>query len=168
MAQDAGAAYDIGVGANGKAWVIGTNKEGGGYGIYRWDDKRATKVIRGPLGRKIKTKSGGSKWTKIKGSAVRIAVGPHGNAWVVNKQNQIYRYNGRKWIAMPGRARDIGIGAKGHVWVVGTNKVGGGYGVWRWTGKTWKSNPGGLTNLAVDPRGKVWGVNSGKRIYRMK
>ncbi len=163
-----GAAYDIGVGANGKAWVIGTNKEGGGYGIYRWDEKRITKVIRGPLGRKVKTKSAGGKWTKINGSAVRIAVGPKGNAWVVNKQNRIFRYDGRKWIAMPGGARDIGIGAKGHVWVVGPNKVGGGYGVWRWTGKGWEAKPGGLTNLAVDPRGKVWGVNNGKRIYRMK
>ena len=138
-----GAAIDIGVGGNGKVWVIGTNKEGGGYGIYRWD----------------------GKWTKIAGSAVRISVGPKGNAWVVNKQRKIYRFNGSKWIKMPGAAIDIGIGARGHVAVVGTNKVGDGFGVWRWTGKTWNSTPGGLTNLAVGPRGKIWGVNSSKNIF---
>ena len=115
-----GAAYDIGVGANGKAWVIGTNKEGGGYGIYRWD----------------------GKWTKIAGSAVRIAVDPRGNAWVVNKLNKIYRYDGRKWIQTNGLAKDIGIGASGHVWVVGTNKVGGGYGVWRRDRQHLESRPG--------------------------
>jgi len=142
-----GAAYDIGVGANGKVWVIGTNKEGGGYGIYRLD---------------------GKKWTKINGSAVRIAVDPKGNAWVVNKSGNIFRFDGRKWVQTNGKARDIGIGARGHVWVVGTNKVGGGYGVWQRTGNTWKAVPGGLTNLAVDSGGKVWGVNSSKNIYRMK
>jgi hypothetical protein len=31
-----GRAKDIGVSADGQAWVIGTNKEGGGFGIYRW------------------------------------------------------------------------------------------------------------------------------------
>lgn len=34
-ARQVGGAKDIGVGANGAVWVIGTNKEAGGFGIYR-------------------------------------------------------------------------------------------------------------------------------------
>ncbi len=59
-----GRAKDVGVGGLGDAWVIGTNPEAGGYGIYRYN---------------------GHTYRKIPGSAVRIAVGTDGNAWVVNK-----------------------------------------------------------------------------------
>ncbi len=31
-----GLAKDIGIGANGSVWVIGTNALRGGYGIYQW------------------------------------------------------------------------------------------------------------------------------------
>ena len=64
-----GRVMDIGVGANGKVWVIGTNKESGGYGIYRWS---------------------GRKWVTVKGSAVRIDVDPKG-PFGTNNGNNIYR-----------------------------------------------------------------------------
>ena len=32
-----GATKDIGIGIDGKVWIIGTNKEEGGYGIYRYN-----------------------------------------------------------------------------------------------------------------------------------
>ena len=35
-----GSGKDIGVGTSGIPWVIGTNKEGGGYGIYKWNRTR--------------------------------------------------------------------------------------------------------------------------------
>lgn len=106
-----GAAYDIGVGANGQMWVIGTNREGGGYGIYRWN---------------------GKKYSKIPGSGIRISVDKNGNAWVVNKHRQIYAYNGSRWIRKPGSAYDVGAGAEGTIWVIGTNRLGrGGFGIYR-------------------------------------
>jgi hypothetical protein len=74
-----GRAWDIGVGSEGSVWVIGTNKEGGGFGIYRMNANK-------------------KGWRKIPGSAVRISVGPDGNAWVVNKKDRIYAYNGRRWV----------------------------------------------------------------------
>ena len=141
-----GAAVDIGIGAGGHVWVIGTNAEGGGYGIYRWD---------------------GKAWVKVSGSAVRIDVDPKGNPWVVNKQSEIFRWTGSGWQKMPGAAYDVGIGADGTVWVVGTNKVGGGYGVWRWDGRAWQSSPGGLVGLSVDHQGKPWGVNDKANIYKL-
>ena len=32
-----GSGNDIGVGANGAVWAIGTNPTAGGYGIFRWN-----------------------------------------------------------------------------------------------------------------------------------
>ena len=48
-----GLAKDIGVGADGSVWVIGTDSTGGGYGIHRWN---------------------GNNWTKIDGGAEQISV----------------------------------------------------------------------------------------------
>ena len=63
-----GAAHDIGIGADGTVWVIGTNKEGSDFGIYRWN---------------------GKAWDKIPGAAVRIAVGPKGHPWGTNDRKEI-------------------------------------------------------------------------------
>ncbi len=65
-----GAAKDIGIGADGSVWVIGTNGTGGGYGIYKWQV---------------------SGWSKIDGGAVQISVDNNGISWVVNSGDQIYR-----------------------------------------------------------------------------
>jgi len=138
-----GAANDIGSGPNGKTWVIGTNKEGGGYGIYRWD----------------------GKWAKIGGSAVRIDVGPGGHGFVVNNKGNIYRHDGKKWHQTPGGAKDIGVGANGKVWVIGTNKEGGGYGIYRWDNK-WTKIGGSAVRIDVDPEGNAWVVNNKGNIYR--
>ena len=132
-----GAATDIGVGADGTAWVIGTNVEVGGYGIYRWN---------------------GSNWDKIAGSAVRIAVDPQGKAWVVTSGHAIFRLRRPAVRAGgPGAANDIGIGANGVVWVIGNDKVGR---------ATTASIPGRARTgrrsrvrrlrIAVDPQGRAW------------
>lgn len=99
-----GRANDVGVGAGGTFWAIGNNKEGGGWGIYRWDHSTR-------------------RYKKIPGSALRIDVDRTGNAWVVNKFQQIYSYNGARWIRQPGGAVDIGVGAEGTIWVMGSHKL---------------------------------------------
>jgi len=48
-----GLAKDIGIGADGSVWVIGTDPTPGGYGIYRWN---------------------GSDWSRIDGGATDISV----------------------------------------------------------------------------------------------
>ena len=145
-----GAARDIGVGADGTVWVIGT--DGGAarhpltgkkmgrddFGIHRWT---------------------GRTWEKIPGGAARIAVGPKGNAWVVNSAGEIFRHDGSSWIHIPGGARDIGVGADGTVWVIGMNKVGDSFGIYRWTGKKWSNVKGGGVRIAVDPKGNACVVN---------
>jgi len=142
-----GAARDVGVGANGTVWVIGTNQVPGGYGIYRWT---------------------GSGWTNIPGGAERIAVDPSGNAWVVNNTQNIFRFDGTKWVQVSGSARDVGVGANGTVWVIGNNAEGGGYGIYRSTdqGASWTKVPGSALRISVDPQGNAWVVNSSNNIFR--
>jgi hypothetical protein len=139
----AGSANDIGFGG-GKIWVIGNNIEGGGYGIYRRD---------------------GNKWTKISGSAQRIAVKPDGNAMVTNKQAAIYDYTGKKWNRWPGAAWDIGVSSKGKVWVIGTNREAGGYGIYRRDGSRWTKIGGSALKIAVNGKGNAWVVNKYSNIY---
>jgi hypothetical protein len=141
-----GAAFDIGVGGpNNTAWAIGTNAEGGGYGIYRWN---------------------GANWDKIPGSAVRIDVDPKGNAWVVTSGHAIFRFDGQQFVNVPGAANDIGIGADGSVWIIGNNKVGpSDFDIYRYVNGQWQLKPGGAVRIDVDPRGNPWVVNSGHQIF---
>jgi streptogramin lyase len=142
-----GAARDVGVGADGSVWVIGTNAVPGGYGIYR----RANNT-----------------WTNIPGGAERIAVDPQGNAWVVNSTNNIFRFEGSRWVQTTGGARDIGVGANGTVWVIGTNAEAGGYGIYRSTdkGANWTKIPGSAVRVSVDAKGNGWVVNNANNIFR--
>jgi len=141
-----GLAVDIGVGADGSAWIIGKNKVAGGYGIFQWT---------------------GSNWRMIDGGAVRIDVGPDGTVWVVNSNGNIFRRPpGRGWQQLSGLAVDIGVGADGSAWVIGKNKVAGGYGIFQWTGSNWRMIDGGAVEISVGPDGTPWVVNSNGNIYK--
>jgi hypothetical protein len=139
-----GLARDVGVGADGSVWVVGTNPVPGGYGVWRLT----------LLG-----------WSSVPGGGVRIAVDPSGNSWVVNSAGNIFHWAGNSWSLYPGLARDVGVGADGSVWVVGTNPVPGGYGVWRLTLLGWSSVPGGGVAISVGPSGNPWIVDSAGKIY---
>jgi len=140
-----GAATDAGMGANGKLWIIGANKQPGGYGIYRWD----------------------RKWRKIKGSATRISVDPKGNAWIVNKLGSVFSHDGRVWRPIKGpKAYDIGVGANGAVWIIGGKKEAGGFGIYRLDRKGWKKIRGSASRVAVGPKGKAWIVNNKGAVFR--
>ena len=133
------------MGANGKLWIIGANKQPGGYGIYRWD----------------------RKWRKIKGSATRISVDPKGNAWIVNKLGSVFSHDGRVWRPIKGpKAYDIGVGANGAVWIIGGKKEAGGFGIYRLDRKGWKKIRGSASRVAVGPKGKAWIVNNKGAVFR--
>jgi hypothetical protein len=57
-------------------------------------------------------------WTHIDGKLRRIDVCPDGNAWGVNGDEQIFRWDGANWNHIEGRATDISCGSDGVVWVV--------------------------------------------------
>jgi hypothetical protein len=139
-----GAAVDIGVGANGAVWVVGTNPAVGGFGIWQ----------RTPNG-----------WVNVPGGATEIAVDPQGNPWVVNAGHEIYRRVGNDFQRLPGAAVDIGIGANGAVWVIGTNPAPGGFGIYRWNGMDWSPIDGGAVRIAVGQNGDPWVVNVNHQIF---
>ena len=153
-----GLAHDIGVGADGSVWVIGTNPVYSGgtgqhpiteFGIHKWTE---------------------STWEPVDGAGRRIAVDQNGNPWVVNSRKQIYRRVNNQWeTQLPGLAYDIGTGADGSVWVIGDDHVGTAhdFGVHKWTGSAWERLPdGGGVRIAVDENGNPWVVNSAGQIYR--
>lgn len=141
-----GGATDIGVGADGTAYIIGAGAVPGGYGIFRWN---------------------GSNWDNIPGGAVRVDVSPQGTPWVVNNAGNIFRGDGNgAYEVLPGGATDIGIGADGTVYIIGMDVVPGGYGIYRWNGSNWDKIPGGAVKVDVSPQGTPWIVNNGGNIFR--
>ena len=145
-----GAGRDVGVGANGAVWKIGSNALGDGYQVYKQNS------------------SGG--WDATDGGAVRVAVEPNGTPWVVTAGGWIYRRmtsspsgNGL-WQGMPGQARDIGIGADGTVYVVGWQWPDAA--IYRWTGTTWDNTGMAGFRVAASATGRAWVLNSYGSVYR--
>jgi len=153
--QIPGAATAIGAGG-GKVWVIGVTRDPSSYDdrIYRWTGGTT-----------------GSPWEQIPGEAMRIAVDGSGNAWVVNAQHNISRFNGSVFEQIPGAATDIGAGG-GKIWVIGVTRDHSSYEdkIYRWTGGMtgipWEQIPGEATRIAVDGSGNAWAVNALHNIYR--
>ena len=139
-----GGAYDVGVGASGASWVIGTDPAYGGYGIYY---------------------RSGSSWIRSNGAAVRIAVDPAGVPWVVNVYGSIYRLVSGGWQQVTGLASDIAVGSDGTIWVIATNDTLGGFGIFYLTSLGWQQIEGGGTRIAAGAGGSLWVVNSWGAIY---
>jgi streptogramin lyase len=111
----------------------------------------------------------------IPGGALRIAVDPDGNPWVVNDAGTIYRRNGSRWeeiAPLPasrrrakGGAIDVGIGADGTAWALAR-----GGSPYRWTGSTWTAIDGPVESvaLAVGPKGEAWVVDRAGDIQRFE
>jgi Tectonin domain len=145
--QVAGAGTDVGVGADGSVFVIGTAPcDGNGCGIYRFD---------------------GTTFQKIEGSAVRIAVDPTGHPWVVNRSGGIWRLVNGHFQQVAGAATDVGVGADGSVFVIGTAPCdGNGCGIYRFDGTTFQKIEGSALGIAVGPAGNPWVVNRHQGIFR--
>lgn len=154
-----GTATDIGIGAYGHIWKIGTDPKGNyGFGVHKWT---------------------GSGWQQISGGGKRIDVDNGGNPWVVNNQGSIYKYltGSNRWenksttVNNVGTktANDIGIG-QNTIWKIGKNAVGNyGYKISKWNGHHWLAPvDGAAENISVDQGGKAWVVNKQHRIYKMQ
>jgi len=135
-----GSASDIGVGADGSVWAIGTDERGGGYGIYQWL---------------------GTTWQRVAGGALRIDVGPDGIPWIVNDSHSIYRLQDGAWQRMGGNARDIGIGADGSVWVTS------GGGTYLYDEGNWLGVRGSGVRIDVDPNGIPWVIDHTNDIHQL-
>lgn len=143
-----GEALDIGVGADGTAWAVGTDAYGYDYGLYVWD---------------------GYGWYETGGSAQRVDVDPLGRPWVVNEDHEIWRQErSGAWVRLPGAAHDIGVGADGSVWVVGVEPRRGGYEIFTLGSRGWIRVGGSGVRIDVDPEGRPWVINHDDEIYRLE
>ncbi len=134
-----GGATDIGVGAQGQVYVIGTDNTSHGGRIYKWT---------------------GNSWQRTSGIAERIDVDQYGRAWVVNRPGMIFRGDGNdNWTQLPGRAVDIGVGKNGEVYVVGAENYTLGGVVYRWTGSSWQATKAIGHRISVDHLGRPWVVD---------
>lgn len=97
-----------------------------------------------------------------------IAVEPGGNAWIVNNEQNIYRYNGSSFVQVSGKARDVAVGANGRVWIIGNDSVSGGYSIHRrkTDNSGWDRISGGGVRITVDASGNAWIVNNDDKIYQ--
>jgi hypothetical protein len=114
----------------------------------------------------------GTVWRVVPGAATDIGVGPGvrmrpdqpwggGKAWVVNAQQQIFRWNGGGWQGMPGDAVRVAVGPNDNAWVVNAQQQ-----IFQWTGGGWQGMPGAATDVGVGPEGTVWVVNAQQQIFR--
>lgn len=146
-----GRAKDIGVGADGSAWIVGSGLTNGD--VYRWN---------------------GTDWTLVGGSGVFITVGANGDPWVVNVASDLYHRVNNQWvlITQSGSATGVGVGADGTVLLPGGNSC--------YCGpvsdqRLFKYTPAsGFTDLPGDGHGAViepdgtgwWVLDSQGRIFR--
>lgn len=175
---------------NGSVWIVGTNREKNGYGIYHLDGAAFIRAMGGP-------------------GAVHIAVDSKGDPWIVDNLGRIYRREGEAWVLVAGpndtKAVDIAITREDAVWIVTDQGVASKKTPTGWsglalnakridyldrsnvlqivdgTGKRWTrksatswviaDDPSGMAarynEYAVDRNGTGWGVDSSSNIWRL-
>lgn len=151
-----GTANDIGIGADGSVFIIGTNDVSptGGYDILKWD---------------------GSSWNALLNCAgTRIAVMPDGTPWVVNKSGIVYQKTATDlWEPVPGvQANDIAISASyGSVSVTGRDSGTSLTPIYGLSfGPTWHIQPQGAygESLALTPHGLAVWVDKDHKLFIQK
>ena len=140
---DTRTARDIAVNTMGALWTIGS------------DPASATGIQR----------LVGSALVTQPGTAVRIAVDPSGNPWIVNEVGDVYHWEKTgtapaTWVQSPLKAMDIGVGRSGAVWAVGVD-----HRIMKLDNGTWTAISGAGDRIAVDIAGNPWVVNSGHNIW---
>lgn len=142
-----GLATDIGVGADGTLWIVGSAARG--HMVLRWDDGAWVKAPR-------------KNW-------LRIDVDGDGDAWAISRDgNRLFRWRDGDWLEVPGiAATDIGVGPEGEVFVVGA--ADDKHRIHQWVDGGWKPYPGTqYRRVTVDPEGNPYAAGAEGRIYRWR
>lgn len=117
-----GTAHDVGVGGDGRIWIISRVPHRRNFRIQRFH-------------------APSQQWFDMGGSSMRISVGEDGVPWVVSAANRISRRVGGQWQLLPGSVVDVSAGEdEDDVMVVATSNAPGGKTIWRFDadGNTWK------------------------------
>jgi hypothetical protein len=146
-----GGPNDIGVGADGTAWVCVNKTQ-----LIQAPPPQMYQAIRyySPRG-----------WTPVPGHGTRISGGNGTNPWHVGDDQNLYRWSGAQWVQIPDtKAFDIGVGPNDEAWHVGTEDQ-----VYyfdtaqrRWL----RVEDQRARRIAVGPRGLPWVVTGGGDILR--
>jgi hypothetical protein len=143
---------DLAIGASGAVWSLGErdNPHSNESPILHWT---------------------GTDWQRIQGTAVGVAVTPHGVPWIVRGDGRVFRLvDGEKWEALPGCLAAITLGPQGSIWGLGPpDKLGpGGYPILRLLDpEDWEMFPGAAIRIAVDSAGVPWVLNDRYEIFRL-
>lgn len=141
-----GLAREISISRDGDFWCLGIGEFPLGNSIHRWNQDH---------------------WDHLTGSAIRIAVGPTGETWIIDRQNRLFSYRDGNWDERPGEAREVAIGPDGSVWSIDkADFAPGGGAIRQWSRDGWRQIEGAAIKIAVGPEGKAWIVNSAGRIFR--
>ena len=157
-----GLAHDIGIGANGAVWAIGTIAVGNNdFSIHQWNGAAWV----------VTTNGAGA----IDGGAVKIAVGPAGVPWVVNSAGNVYRRTTSvphlgtwEYLAGPA-ARDIGIYDRDYAWIVAEGALTDGFlhvwndQEWQWVASSYGS---AYHSVSVGPDARPWAIDGFNQILR--
>ncbi len=108
----------------------------------------------------------GCDWETVVGAAIRVAVSPAGEPWIVNDRGYIFRRLGGRWHRVQHGVIDIAFGADGNCWIAGIDGgKHGGNSVYRWNGRDWDKTDGAAIRIAVTPNGLPWLVNIRGGVY---
>lgn len=117
--QIPGRARDIGVDARGVPWIVSFDEKAvGGYAIHKRTE---------------------ATWSKVDGGAVKIAVAPNGDVWIVDDAGNVRFRKAQEttWTDMAGKARKISVAPDGVAWKIGSEQNGADYGVHKFNGSGW-------------------------------
>jgi len=105
-------------------------------------------------------------WVQLPGSiVVHVGASPDGWGWVVNTNNDVFRFNkdkGNTFEQIPGQKLvQISVASKDRA--LGVNKAGD---IWLWENNAWKQLPGAATWAGIGVDDERWVVNAGQQIFR--
>ena len=106
-----------------------------------------------------------NSWQNIKDDfvAIRVALGPNGQPWVIDKEFRIFRFVANAWQSLPGFARDIAVGGNGTAVIADRD---GRIRVWLPEEKRWNIVSGieNAAGVAATPKGHPWVVDTDGRL----
>jgi len=135
-----GAGRDIAAAGDGSIWVIGNEKIGNDWGIWRSDN--------------------GRNFKQMSGNSTRLAGGPGARVIAGDKSGNVHFWTGSGWGHANCCAADVAMAGNGAMWILGTDKN-----VWAWEGGTWRKKSGAGLAISADRSGRPMVVGTDRGFW---